>query len=105
MAWAIFSGLGMNQSCIGWLNGTAGHIRTAQAAHGGIQVGEGIFGDRGGDLPAVAAGQVVLVDDQRFAGLRTDSRMVCRSTGYSVRRSTTSTSMPSPASFSAACRV
>ena len=66
---AILVGSGMNQSCIGWLYGTPGTSGPARRSHRRIEVGEGLLRDDGGDLGAVAAGQVVLVHDERLAGL------------------------------------
>jgi hypothetical protein len=45
-----------------------GQFLAADAADGGVEVLEGQVGDAGGDFAADAAGDLVLVDDERPAG-------------------------------------
>ena len=85
---AIFSGLTMNQSSRTWLYGHARDVRAGDPGDRSVEVVERLLGDDRGDLGAVAAEPVVLVDDQALAGLadRVEQRLACRAGGASAGR-------------------
>ena len=71
------------------------HLGRRDPAHRRVEVVEGALLNGGGDLGADAVAEPVLFEDHRAAGLRTEAQIVSRSSGRRLRRSTTSTQMPS----------